>query len=193
MRRKRHRSRRLPAAHRLAQPCPECGSSRLHRSRVRNLPERVTPEFLCAAAVPVRRLRAGAAGSSRSISAISTRSRLRTHPTWALSTAPCIRSGPLCGAGSPRGTCTEQIGDHVNRYTAPRSRQRAQRGCALRRDRGAPSPLAACIRGRIGRWRLRRRRPAPSGCSSSGFHSGQPVSRAFMWALVAVGAAIWCN
>jgi FlaA1/EpsC-like NDP-sugar epimerase len=30
---------------RLAQPCPECGSSRIHRSRVRNLPERVRRNF----------------------------------------------------------------------------------------------------------------------------------------------------
>ena len=29
----------------LAQPCPHCGSSRLHRSRVRNLPERVRRNF----------------------------------------------------------------------------------------------------------------------------------------------------
>ena len=30
---------------RLAQPCPHCGSSRLHRSRARNLPERVRRNF----------------------------------------------------------------------------------------------------------------------------------------------------
>jgi hypothetical protein len=29
----------------LAQPCPHCGSSRLHRSRVRSLPERVRRNF----------------------------------------------------------------------------------------------------------------------------------------------------
>ena len=170
--RRRHRERRRRRCIRLAQPCPQCGSSRLHRSRVRNLPERVTTEFLGAAAVPVRRMRAGAAGciplDFGDFDPIAAPGRARSGIARR---APCIRPGHSPARLLPARPALSRSQTMSIAETAQRSRQRARRGCALRRDLGRPrlwlrlsvGVLAAGGGGGGGRRRRADREPFPFG------------------------------